>query len=325
MESSAARLLRVLSLLQSRPRWNAPELSERLGITERTVRRDVTRLRDLGYPIEADPGRAGGYRLGIGGALPPLLLADDEAVAVAVGLRAAATVGVTGYEEAAVAALAKLEQVLPVRLREEVLALNTATVLVRGGAGPFVDAEVLLVLAQGCRRTERVRFGYLDGSGRTTERRVEPYGLVNAAQRWYLVARDLDRDDWRTFRVDRMHDPSLTGHRFVPTETPDTAAMVLDGLTRAAYEFQAEVVLHATMEDARMEVAPTAGTLEEITDGEEGSSGPRVLLRIGANDLDWIARYIAALPFTFEVRSPKQLRTALRTLARRLRESASAR
>lgn len=317
MESSAARLLRVLSLLQSRPQWNAVELAERLGITERTVRRDMTRLRELGYPIEADPGRAGGYRLGIGGALPPLLLSDDEAVAVAVGLRAAASAGVIGYEEAAVAALAKLEQVLPVRLREEVLALNAATVLVRPGAGPFVDSEVLLVLAQGCRRSERVRFGYRDATGQSSERRVEPYGLVNVSHRWYLVARDLDRADWRTFRVDRISEPALTGHRFVPTEKPDTAAMVVDGLASAPYDYQAEVVLHATLDEVRAEVAPTVGTLEVVDDG--------VLLRLGANELGWIARYLSALPFTFEIRSPRELRSVVRDLARHLRESAARR
>ncbi|HEX2849990.1 MAG TPA: YafY family protein [Acidimicrobiales bacterium] len=310
MESPAARLLHLLSLLQSRPRWTAAELAPRLHTTERTVRRDVTRLRDLGYPVDADPGRAGGYRLGVGAALPPLLLTNDEAVVVAVGLRSAATVGVTGYEEAAVSALAKLEQVLPAVLREHVLALNATTVLVRRGADAPVDADALLTLAQGCRGPERVRFRYRDGSGNESERRVEPYALVNAERRWYLVARDLDRADWRTFRVDRMDHLALTGHRFVASDPPDAASMVLAGIARVAYDWQAEVVLHAPIAEVAREIAPTVGTLED--------AGDTTVLRIGANDLGWIARFLASLPMTFEVRSPKELRKEVRVLARRL-------
>ena len=310
MESSAARLLSLLSLLQSRPHWNGPDLAERLGITERTVRRDVTRLRDLGYPVLAEAGRAGGYQLGAGAALPPLLLADDEAVAIALGLRAAASSGVTGVEESAVAALAKLEQVLPARLRERVLALNAATVLVRSGVEPPVDPEVLVTLAQGCRREERIRFGYRDAAGNASERRVEPYGLVNVERRWYLVARDLDRADWRTFRIDRMSAPTLTGHRFVRSEEPDTAKMVLESLALTPYAWQAEVVLHTGLQEAMAEIPRTIGTLEVCAGG--------VLLRIGANEVDWIARYVAGLPFEAEVRHPAELRAALRALGRRL-------
>lgn len=307
MESSAGRLLQLLSLLQSRPHWNGPELAERLRVTERTVRRDVSRLRDLGYPVDGGAGRAGGYELGAGGALPPLLLTDDEAVAVSVGLRAAATGGVAGYDEAAVAALAKLEQVLPARLRERVLALNAATVLVRARPELVIDPDALLTLAQGCRRSERITFSYRDGGGNVTDRRVEPYGLVNAERRWYLVARDLDRDDWRTFRLDRMRQPALTGHRFARTSEPDTEAMVLEGMTSAAYTWQAEVLLRARLEDAAVEVPRTVGSLRATRGG--------TVLRMGANDLDWIARYLSGLPFTFEVRSPVELKDALRAHA----------
>jgi predicted DNA-binding transcriptional regulator YafY len=313
MESSSGRLLELLSLLQSRPHWSATELADRLSITTRTVRRDVTRLRDLGYPVVADVGRAGGYELGAGGRLPPLLLTDDESVAVAVGLRAAASGGVVGYEDAAVAAMAKLEQVLPARLRERVLALNAATVLVRSGAGHHVDPEVLLTVAQGCRRPERIRFGYRDGAGNLSERRVEPYGLVNAERRWYVVARDLDRDDWRTFRLDRMSELSLTGHRFVRTSEPDAAAMVVEGLAMMPYQWQAEVVLQAELHEAQAEVPRTIGSVEAIEGG--------TLLRFGANDLDWLARYIAGLPFEAEVRAPPELRLALRALGRRLQRA----
>ncbi|MDQ1377231.1 MAG: hypothetical protein QOE15_1404 [Acidimicrobiaceae bacterium] len=317
VSSPSARLLELLSLLQTRPHWNASELGQRLGITERTVRRDVTRLRELGYPVVADAGRAGGYQLGRGGALPPLLLTDDESVAVAVGLRAAASGGVAGYDEAAVAALAKLEQMLPAALRERVLALNAATVITRAGVGPLVDPEVLLTIAQACRRPERLRFGYQDGSGNVTERRVEPHGLVNAERRWYLVGRDLDRQDWRTFRLDRMRYPALTGHRFVRTEEPDVAAMVARGLALAPYRWQAEVVLATDLREAEAEIPRTIGALEEV-DGE-------VILRLGANEVEWLARYIAGLPFDAEVRSPPEVRTALRRLGRRLQEANRAR
>jgi len=312
VESPAARLLELLSLLQSRPHWTAPELAERLATTTRTVRRDVSRLRDLGYPVDAEAGRAGGYQLGAGGALPPLLLTDDEAVAVAVGLRAAASGGVAGYDDAAVAALAKLEQVLPARLRDRVLALNASAVLVRSGAETRIDPEVLLSLAQACRRPERIQFTYVDGSGNVTERRVEPYRLVNVEQRWYLVARDLDRDDWRTFRLDRLTDHRLTGHRFTHGSEPDAATMVVDGLTLGAYRWRAEILVHAPIEDAAREIPPSVGRLDAV----DGAT----VLRMGANELDWIARYLAGLPFAVEVRDPPELRATLRALGRRLQQ-----
>jgi predicted DNA-binding transcriptional regulator YafY len=308
--TSSSRLLALLSLLQSRPRWNASELADRLDITPRTVRRDITRLRDLGYPVLGDAGPTGGYELGAGGTLPPLLLTDDESVAVAVGLRAAASGGVDGYEEAAVAALAKLEQVLPARLRDRVLALNDAVVLARSGAEPRIDPEVLLTLAQGCRRSERIRFSYRDGEGKLSDRRVEPYGLVNAERRWYLVARDLDREDWRTFRIDRMSQPALTGHRFVPMPDVDPASMVVESLASVPYRWQAEIVLQADVRVAQAEIPRTIGSVEEV-DAE-------TILRIGANELEWLARYVAGLPFEAEVRRPPELRAALRALGRRL-------
>jgi predicted DNA-binding transcriptional regulator YafY len=313
VESPAARLLNLLSLLQSRPRWSATELAERLSVTPRTVRRDVTRLRDLGYPVNAELGRDGGYTLGAGGALPPLLLTDDEAVAVAIGLRAAATGGVAGYDDAAIAALVKLEQVLPARLRERVLALSTSTVLVPSAGERLVDPEVLLILAQGCHRAERLGFSYRDASGNDSDRRVEPYGLVNVEGRWYLVTHDLDRDDWRTFRVDRMREPRLTGHRFVKAAEPDVATMVVEGIAVAAYDWQAEVLLHASLDEAAAEIPRTVGTLERIKGG--------TLLRMGASELDWIARYISGLPFDADVIDPPELRAALRAHGRRLQHA----
>jgi len=315
MESPAERLLALLSLLQTRPHWNAAELAERLAVTPRTVRRDVARLRDLGYPVVAEPGPSGGYELGAGGSLPPLLLTDDEAVAVALGLRSAASGGVAGFEDVAIAALAKLEQVLPVRLREEVTAITTATVLLRPYGGPLIDAELLLTLAQACRGLERIYFGYRDGEGIQSDRRVEPFRLVTANRRWYLVGRDVDRDDWRTFRVDRMTQATRTGHRFIRTSEPDAAKMVADGIAVHAWSWRAEVDLRVGMEEAAEAIPSTVGRLEAVDEGT-------TRLQIGANEIDWIARYLAALPFEFEVRHPPELRTALRALARRLQRQA---
>ena len=317
MQSPAGRLLALLSLLQARPRWTADELAERLAVTPRTVRRDVTHLRELGYPVDAEPGPTGGYQLGSGGALPPLLLADDEAVAVAIGLRVAATAGLDGCEDAAVAALAKLEQVLPAHLREQVAALHGSTVLVGRPAEARTDPDRLLVLAQACRRQEVLHFGYRDKAGVDTERRVEPFRLVHAARRWYLVALDRDRDDWRSFRVDRIGEAWTAGHRFVRGEEPDAGAMVADGIARGGYGIQATVLLHASPEAVSEEVANTVGSIEPTDDG-------RTLLRIAANDLPWIARYLAGLPFDATVIDPPGLRKALRDVARRVRAAATA-
>jgi predicted DNA-binding transcriptional regulator YafY len=310
MGSPAERLLALLSLFQSRPLWTASELAERLGVTERTVRRDVSRLRDLGYPVEAAVGPTGGYQLGNGGSLPPLLLTDDEAVAVAVGLRAAASGALPGFEDSAVSGLAKLEQVLPVRLRDRVSALDATTVRLAAAGGPVIDADHLLTLAQGCRRPERMTFGYEDNAGRTTDRRVEPFRLVHTDRRWYLLARDLDRDDWRTFRVDRIDGPTLTGHRFVHTSEPDAALMVADGLAVGQYAVHADVLLRIDLAEAQSLVPRTVGSLEAADGG--------TMLRVGGDDLDWIARYLVGLGCEVEIVDPPELRTVLRKLAHRL-------
>ena len=217
-----ARALRLLSLLQTYKFWSGMELSERLGVSARTLRRDVERLRELGYPVDATPGVAGGYRLTSGAHMPPLLLDDDEAVAIAVGLRAAAGASVDGIEDTAVRALAKLEHVLPDRLRRRVKAVHANVVPLRwGGAdGPKVDAEALAVLAQACRDSEEVRFEYQARDGEETRRLVQPHQLVSAGRRWYLVAWDCRRRDWRTFRLDRLNDPQLAGARFTPRPLP---------------------------------------------------------------------------------------------------------
>lgn len=312
--SAAARLLHLLSLFSARPQWSATELAERLQITTRTVRRDISALRDLGYPIESDAGRTGGYRLGAGGRLPPLLLTEDEAVVVAVGLRATTVRGITGFGDAAVAALAKLEQVLPPVLREQVAALHESTVVVDRPAGPVVDPDTLLAVARGCRRHELVHFAYRDGEGVRSERRIEPYGLVNAERRWYVVAYDLDRADWRTFRADRMATARATGHTFAPRPAPDTEEMVLRAIASYPYDVRAELVLDLPFDQAGGEISRTLGVTEPADDGR------RTLLRIGADDIAWLARYVASLPWYVEVVSPPELRTELARLAESLRE-----
>lgn len=308
----SARMLRLLSLLQARPNWTGPELSERLGVTGRTLRRDVARLRELGYPVEAFSGPAGGYALAPGGALPPLLLDDEEAVVVALGLRAAAGGSLPGFEDAAVAALAKIAQVLPLRLRGRINDLDGS--IVRLGRSALstapLDAELLVTVAQACRASERLRFGYIDSGGRATERHVEPSQLVHASRRWYLVAYDLDRDDWRTFRVDRIRDLTPTRTRFTRTDPPDAAALVAEGIAVAVYRWQARVLLAVKPEEAAAFVSPTTGVLEPMRGG--------TLLRIGAEDLEWIARYLAGLPCRFTVLEPDELKTALEELANRL-------
>jgi predicted DNA-binding transcriptional regulator YafY len=227
MVQTSARLLALLSLLQVRREWTGQELADRLEVGPRTIRRDMEKLRSLGYPVEAAPGVAGGYRLGAGGELPPLLLDDAEAVAVAVGLRTAASGSIAGIEETSVRALVKLEQVLPARLRRRVSALGVATSSF-GGDGPQIDADVLATLAGACRDGVRLRFGYTAKDDRATERNTEPAAVVHSGYRWYLVAYDLDREDWRTFRIDRIRGRLAPGERGARRTVPggDAAAFV---------------------------------------------------------------------------------------------------
>lgn len=227
------RALQLLSLLQTHRLWLAAELAERLEITERTVRRDVDRLRELGYPVDATSGRYGGYRLATGAHLPPLVLDDDEAVAVAVGLRYAAQAAIGGMEETSLRALTTIEQLLPHRLRRRVSALHSSVAAVRWGPDVVVvDPEVLSVLSAACRDGEDVRFRYRTRTGRDAGRHVQPHRLVTVGRRWYLVAWDHDRDDWRTFRVDRLEAPRLAGGRFHPREIPggDAAQFVVTAI-----------------------------------------------------------------------------------------------
>ncbi|MBZ3902706.1 helix-turn-helix transcriptional regulator [Streptomyces griseiscabiei] len=314
MLETSARLLRLLSLLQSHREWSGSELAGRLGVTARTVRRDVDRLRELGYPVNASPGTGGGYQLGAGAELPPLLLDDEEAIAVAVGLRSAAGQGIDGIGESSVRALAKLEQVLPSRLRRRVGALNAFTVpLLRGPQLSTVDPAVLTDLANACQDAERLRFEYRDHGGATTRRTVEPHRLVCTERRWYLVAWDVERADWRTFRVDRVTPRPPHGPRFPPREPPaeDLAAYVSQGVSRGVYASQAVVRLLVPLEEAAARVSPSAGTLEPY---DEHSC----LLRTGAPSLDVMAIHVMMTGVDFEVVEPQGLTETIRTLRDRL-------
>jgi predicted DNA-binding transcriptional regulator YafY len=232
--------LRLLSLLQTHRHWRGSDLAERLAVSPRTLRRDVDRLRELGYPVEATRGTDGGYQLAPGAALPPLLLDDDEAVALAIGMHAAAHGGTAGMEEAALSALTKVVQVMPARLRRQVDALQLVTVSSPwaqqgGNAAPTITPDDLVLIAQACRDGERVEFAYTAKDGVQSVRHVEPHRLVPLRRRWYLVAYDLGRHDWRSFRLDRLSDPRRTGERFLSRDLPaaDAAAYVQASLRDA--------------------------------------------------------------------------------------------
>ncbi len=315
MLETSARLLRLLSLLQTRRDWTGPDLADRLGVTTRTIRNDVERLRNLGYPVHATSGVSGGYRLGAGAALPPLLLDDEEAVAVAIGLRTGAGGTVTGIEETSLRALAKLEQVLPSRLRQRVNALQTYTVPL-GGGGPTVDPAVLSTLAAVCRDRERLRFDYRGHGGEASVRTVEPHRLVSSGKRWYLVAWDVDRDDWRTFRVDRIQPRIPTGPRFSPRDLTDedVAARVRSGVSSAMWHIMARVTLHAAAADVTARL-PAAASLEPLGDD-------RCLLTAGADTIHWLAVSLMMLDVDFEVHEPPELVEHVRRLATRLHRAA---
>lgn len=307
---TATRLLQLLALLHARPFWTCQELAERLEVTPRTVRRDIARLRSLDHPVEAVLGRQGGYRLGRGSELPPLVLDDHEALAVVIGLRLATAGVVDGIEETAVAVLTKLERLLPLRLRERLQDLQTATVMLGGGPGPATDPSHLVVLAQACRRRERVRFLYRARDATTTYRHVEPLRLVHTDGRWYLVAFDLDRGDWRTFRVDRASSPNSTGAPCQHQEEPDAAELVRRGLTVAPYEVRAVVRWHVRHEEA-IRLGPARwGVLRP--------DGDTTILEVGGTDASELARWLALLPGRFEVLEPDDVRTALHDHAKSL-------
>jgi predicted DNA-binding transcriptional regulator YafY len=291
-------------------------LTDRLEVTGRTLRRDVTRLRDLGYPIESTTGRHGGYALGAGGRLPPLLLDDDEAVAVTLGLREMSGTADPSLGEAALAALAKVLQVMPSALRERVDTLGQVTIRVGRSRGPgdthVTDVGILMSLAQAARRMDRLRFDYTTGDDRTSRRHVEPHRLVTLRNRWYLVGFDLDRDDWRTYRVDRIGPPVGTGFKSAQRPEPDAAALVAEGVAVRVYDIQARIRFPVPPDVVAREVPPTVAVIQK---GRPNATTTTVLM---GGDLDWIATYLASLPFPFEVLDPPEVRAEVAAHARRL-------
>ncbi|MFD4593888.1 helix-turn-helix transcriptional regulator [Streptomyces rubiginosohelvolus] len=333
MSDTPARLLKLLSLLQTPREWPGGELAERLDVSPRTIRRDIDRLRDLGYPVEASRGSVGGYRLVAGAAMPPLLLDDEEAVAIAVGLRAGAGHAIEGVDEASVRALAKLEQVLPSRLRHRVSALQNATVPLTRGDGSTIDPRTLTTLASAATGRERLRFAYRSGDGTRTKRQVEPYRLVSTGQRWYLVAFDLGREDWRTFRVDRVGEPYATGARFTPRPLPvegagsdtgrgdtgsgDAAKFLARSMRRMQPELRLDVWFGAPTEFVTARLPAHLGTPEP--DGEGGCR-----LRASCTDsLEWVALRLALVDCEFSVAGPPQLVAYLEGLGARLTRAAA--
>lgn len=314
MLETSARLLKLLSLLQARRDWSGALLAERLGVTLRTVRRDVDRLRDLGYPVLAQPGVAGGYRLEAGTAMPPLLLDDDEAVAVAVGLRTAGTV--TGIEETSVRALAKLEQVLPARLRHRVNAVGRAAVSL-AHRGPTVDAGVLTRLATACRDRDLLRFAYERADGSSSVRTVEPVRLACTGRRWYLLCWDRSVAEWRTFRVDRIGSELSVVGRFPRREPPtdDVAAYISRAISSAPYRYQGKVLLRVSAEVAAERVSPASGVIE-------ARDADTCVLHVGGRSLEDFPVHVARIGFDFEVLEPPELVEQVRVLAERFGRAA---
>lgn len=304
-------MLRLLSLLQTHRYWPGTELAERLEVSPRTVRRDIDRVRGLGYPVDATPGVAGGYQLAAGASLPPLLLDDEEAVAIAVGLRTSAAGAVAGIEETSLRALAKIVQVLPPRLRRRVDALRAFTVGPAAGAGPTVDAAALTAIAQACRDNERLGFRYTRRDGEEALRLVEPHRLVMLGRRWYLVAWDPGRGDWRSFRVDRMADPHPAGERFDPRDLPagDAAAFVQAGIAAIPMRHQVEVTFAAPSDRVTRFVGPW-GTVEAL-------DAASCRLTMNVDSLDWPAMVLAAVEADFVVVRPPELVEHLRAAAAR--------
>jgi predicted DNA-binding transcriptional regulator YafY len=314
MLETSARLLRLLSLFQSRRYWSGADLAGRLEVTSRTLRRDVDKLRTLGYPIHSTSGAEGGYQLGAGATMPPLLLDDEEAVAVALGLRCGATGSIEGIEEASVRALSKIEQILPPRLGRRVAALQ-AMIVTPPCTGSSVDARTLTAIAGACRDHETLRFRYSDHAGSPSARSVEPHRLVNTGRRWYLVAWDSERKDWRTFRVDRIRPRLTTGPSFAPRDPParDLAAYVSRGIGYAP-PCRARIKLLVAAEGVAGRLPPYVGLIEPI---DEHSC----FLDTGASTFESLAMHLVLLGVDFELAGPAELVNEVRRITDRYRRA----
>ncbi|GAA0593258.1 helix-turn-helix transcriptional regulator [Streptomyces crystallinus] len=313
MISTSARLLRLVSLLSSRPSWTCGELADTMAVTERTVRRDVARLRELGYGVESDPGPWGGYRLRAGARVPPLVLDDEEALAVAVGLREAALSGVLGGDQAALSALLKLRQVLPRRIAERLGEMDAAFVHTARVDEPQIAPGMLLELAGACRRAERIHLSYRDRAGKATVRDVDPYRLVHTGRRWYFVARDVTRDEWRTFRADRVAEIRSTGRPVELIDPPDPALLVSRSMASSAYPLYVTIRLPMPLDQARRLIPPTVGI--HRPDGPDAT-----VVDIGGPDADGLAGYLLSLATPLRVLSPDGVREALLRRTRELYE-----
>ena len=311
MSETTSRVLQLLGLLQSRRVWSGEELAERLGVTTRSVRRDVDRLRELGYPVHASTGHGGGYQLGAGAALPPLLLDPDEAVAMAVCLRVAAGGSVAGVGESALRALTKLDQVMPARLRSQVAAVHDATVTLGAATDTPVEPDVLMTLARACRDHEHVTAGYVDIRGAATERRVEPYQLVTTGRRWYLMCFDRDRDDWRSLRLDRMSQVRAVGTTFVPRDSPDAASYVRRAITSSPYPYVARVRYFAPHDVVAQTFSAASADIEP--DGPDAC-----LVTVGADDPERMIPCLAMPGCDFEVLEPPEVVDAVKVVADRI-------
>ncbi|WP_371606231.1 WYL domain-containing protein [Streptomyces sp. NBC_01213] len=304
MIATSARLLRLVSLLSSRPTWSNADLARHLDVTDRTVRRDIDRLRELGYGVESVPGPGGGYRFGAGNRMPPLSLDDDEVFAVAMALREAAQGAALGADPAALSALLKLRQILPVRMARRLESLDATVEHTPRCESPRASADVLLLLASVCRASERATLTYRDTHGIPTVRCVDPHRLVHTGVHWYFVARDVERSAWRTFRADRVVDVESTGEVVDLSDAPDAAQLVSDTITRTGHPFFARVRLPLSFDDARRLVAPIVATHE--------SEGPdRTIITVGGSDPDQLAGYLLSLRTPLEVLSPDSVREAL--------------
>jgi predicted DNA-binding transcriptional regulator YafY len=301
MANTSSRTLRLLSLLQTHRYWPGAELADRLGVSVRTLRRDVDRLRELGYPVEAQRGVEGGYQLAAGAALPPLMVDDEEAVALAVGLQAAAQGPVEGIAEASARVLAKVARVMPGRLRRRVEAIRAMTVPVSWDTTTNVDPGVLTTVALACRDSERLRFAYTAAGGQRTDRHVEPHRLVGVGRRWYLVAYDLARHDWRSFRLDRLTGPIGTGAPFRPRDLPatDAAEFVRTGLANAPRPYEVEVVVDAPVATVRERIGQWSSV-------EEAGAG-RSRVRMTVDALDWPVMALGVVGADFHVVGPPEL------------------
>ncbi|MEV0297648.1 WYL domain-containing protein [Nocardia sp. NPDC050710] len=306
MIGSTARLLHVLALLDSRPAWTCQELSRRLGVTDRTVRRDIARLRELGYGIDSDPGPWGGYRLARRPRVPALALDEEEGFAVAVALRETAAGGVLGNSVSALSALFKLQTLLPERFARHLDAVNRTLAHTADGAdaSPQADASLLWALATACRQSERLALTYRDHHQHITRRYVDPYRLVRANRRWYFLAEDVDKQQWRTFRVDRVLDTELTGHRIQHDNPPDPATLVTEAIAAVTYPLYATIRLSVPLQQALQIVPATIGT-------HRPDSPDATLIDIGANDIDCLVTYLMGLGTTLRVLSPDTVRQAL--------------